>query len=140
MRSSDYGTQCETIAGNGLTVTGIEARFIGNDFFTDKSWTFENTSYRCDPRGRSKAACPPEQHVYGSLHRGNPREPRIAPCTSEGTGIDKKGCSGSLNFPLPRTFAGTRWVCSEVAVWVEHKWVDNGAGLVSGARACNRVR
>lgn len=139
MRSGDYGKQCETIAGNALTVTGIEARFIGNGFLTDKTWTFETTTYRCDPRGRSKAACPPEQHVYGSLHRGDPR-PGLPACTSEGTGISKKGCSGSLNFPLPRTFAGTRWVCSEVAVRVGHKWVDNGAGLASGARACNRVR
>jgi len=31
------------------------------------------------------------------------------------------------------------WICVEVAVRVNGKWVDNGAGLPQGNRACRQV-
>lgn len=139
-RSSDYGTQCETISGHGLTVTNVEAQLTTfADFFTQLTWAFETTTYRCDPRGRPKSECPPAERRYGTLHRPNSRSIAVTACTSEGAHIGGTSCSGRLLFSVPRTFSDTRWICLEAAVWVKGKWVDNGAGLSSGLRACRQV-
>jgi hypothetical protein len=139
-RSPDYGTQCETISGEGLTVVSVEAQFTTVfDLLAQHTWTFETTTYRCDPRGRTKAECPPEQRAYGTPHTSNPRNPAETVCTSEGPPVAGDNCSGSLHFSVPRTFSDTRWICVEVAVQVNGKWVDNGAGLAHGNRACRNV-
>ncbi|MGO9874368.1 MAG: hypothetical protein ACLPVY_11265 [Acidimicrobiia bacterium] len=49
-------------------------------------------------------------------------------------------CSGSLLFSVPRTFSRARWLCVEIAVRVNGKWVDNGAGFPQGLRACRQVQ
>ena len=140
VRSPDYGTQCETVSGNGLTVTDVAAHFTTfPDFFTQNSWTFETTTYQCDPRGRPKRECPPEQRAYGTLHRKNAHSTAGTVCTSAATRAGGNTCSGSLRFPVPRTFSGARWICVEVAVRVNGKWVDNGAGIPQGDRACKHV-
>jgi hypothetical protein len=139
-RSPDYGTQCETISGNGLTVVSIQAQFTTVANFLDQhTWTFETTTYQCDPRGRPKAECPPEQRAYGTPHPPNARNTAETVCTSEGPNVVGANCSGSLRFSVPRTFSGMRWICVEVAVQVNGKWVDNGAGLPHGDRACRQV-
>ena len=139
-RSPDYGTQCVTISGNGLTVVSVEAQFTTvPDFLAQHTWTFETTTYRCDPRGRTKAECPPEQRAYGTPHQSNSRNPAETVCTSEGPHVVGDNCSGSLRFSVPRTFSSTRWICVEVAVQVNGKWLENGAGLPNGDRACRNV-
>jgi hypothetical protein len=139
-RSPDYGTQCETISGNGLTVVSVEAQFTTvADFLAQHTWTFETTTYQCDPRGRTKAECPPEQRAYGTPHLPNPHNTAETVCTSERAPVVGDNCSGSLRFSLPHTFSGTRWICVEVAVRVNGKWVDNGAGLPHGDRGCRQV-
>src|SRR6476620_4492444 len=72
-QSSDYGKQCVTVSGNGLNVTGIEAQFTAvPDFLGQLAWTFETTTYQCDPRNQPKSECPPEHSTYGTVHRANP--------------------------------------------------------------------
>jgi hypothetical protein len=140
VQSPDYGKQCETISGNGLTVTNIEAQFTAfPDFLGQLAWTFETTTYQCDPRGRPKSECPPEERMYGTLHRPNPHTTAETVCSAEGAGIGGNRCSGSLRFPLPQAFTSMRWICVEVAVRVNGKWVDNGAGIPQGNRACRQV-
>lgn len=139
MQSPDYGHQCVVVSGHGLTVTGLEAKFTdAPDFLDQVAWTFETTTYRCDPRGRTKSECPPEQTVYGPVHRKNPHGTAGTVCAGEGVRT-LGGCSGNLNFAVPRTFAGSRWLCVEIAVRVNGKWVDNGAGIPQGDRACRLV-
>jgi hypothetical protein len=129
--------QCETISGNVLTVTNIEAQFTTvPDFLAQHAWTFETTTYQCDPRDRPKSECPPEHSTYGTLHRPNPHTTAETVCTAEGAGIGDNRCSGSLRFPLPLAFTSMRWICVEIAVRVNGKWVDNGAGPPDGNRAC----
>jgi len=138
-RSSVYGTQCEMLFGRGLTVTDVNARFTTlPDFFNQLVWTFETTTYRCDPRRRSKSGCPPEQRTYGTLHRGNARGTADTACSDAAARVGDN-CSGSLRFAVPRTFSGARWLCVEIAVRVNGKWVDNAAGLPHGLRACKQV-
>ena len=132
-----YGTQCETLTGHGLTVSGIEARLTADADFFDHPWTFETTIYRCDPRGRTKQECPPTESVRGSIHRPTPNgAPEM--CTRVGDQVGG-GCTGTLNVALPRTFSDARWVCTEFAVRVNGEWVENGAGLAAGDRACRHV-
>jgi len=139
-RSPDYGTQCETLSGRGLTVTGIKAQFTtAPDFFTQLVSTFEATTYRCDPRGRSKTECPPEQRTYGTLHRKNVRNTADTICSDAAAHAGGNRCSGSLLFSVPRTFSGARWLCVEIAVRLNGRWVDNAAGLPQGDRACRHV-
>lgn len=139
-RSPDYGTQCETVSGKGLTVTDIRAQFTTfADFFTQLGWTFETTTYRCDPRGRSKRECPPEERTYGTLHRKNARNTADTVCSDAAARASGNNCSGSLLFSVPHTFSGPRWLCVEIAVRVNGRWVDNGAGLRAGDRACRQV-
>jgi len=140
VRSPDYGTQCETISGKGLTVANVGAQFTTfPDFFTQLTWAFETTTYQCDPRGRPKSACPPEERRYGSPHAPNAHNIAATVCTPAGAHIGLSICSGSLLLSVPRTFSSTRWICVETAVRVKGKWVDNGAGLPSGLRACRQV-
>ena len=126
-RSSGYGTQCETIHGDGLTIADVRATFTtAPDFFTQHTWTFETTTYRCDPRRHPKSECAPEDRTYGPVHRPDPGN-------TDGT------VEGSALATAPRHLPGPRWVCVEVAVRVNGEWVDNGAGLPSGDRACRSV-
>ena len=139
-RSPDYGTQCVTLSGNGLTVTDIGAQFTTfADFFTQLGWTFETTTYRCDPRGRSKRECPPEQRTYGTPHPKNAPNTAGTVCSHAAARASGTNCSGSLLFSVPHTFSGPRWICVEIAVRVKGRWVDNGAGLRGGDRACRQV-
>jgi hypothetical protein len=138
--SDTYGTQCETLTGAGLTVTGIEAHLSwAPDVFDQHRWTFETTIYRCDPRGRTKQECAPATTAYGSLHGLRPHGTADQVCTRVGAQIGGSACTGTLNVTLPRTFPEARWVCTEYAVPVHGKWVDNGAGLAHGLRACSHV-
>ena len=94
-----YGTQCETLTGHGLTVSGIEARLTADADFFDHPWTFETTIYRCDPRGRTKQECPPTESVRGSIHRPTPNGvPEM--CTRVGDQVGG-GCTGTLNVAFP---------------------------------------
>lgn len=138
--STDYGKQCETIARDGLRLTGIEADFtFVPDFLDQHVWTFETTIYKCDPRGNSKHDCAPAKRAYGSRHPRSPNNTAANACTREGTVVAGNGCSGTLNFKLPRTFKGSHWVCVEIAVRVKGAWVDNGSGDSNGHRACQHV-
>lgn len=141
-RSGDYGTQCETLAHKGLTVTGLEARLTtAPDLFDQHEWTFATTTYRCDPRGHTKTECAPTQTTYGSLHARTPHGTTEVVCSRAGEPIgDKSTCTATLGVTLPQTFSDARWVCTEFAVRVNGKWVDNGAGLPNGLRACSQVR
>ena len=140
VRSTIYGTQCVTVSGTGLTVLTIGAQFSTTpDFYTHLRWTFETTTYRCDPRRRPKSRCAPDATVYGSLHRPNPANTAATVCSTSALSSAGNGCSGSLRFPIPHAFAQASWLCVEVAVQVQGKWVDNGAGLPAGDRACRRV-
>lgn len=138
--SSTYGKQCVTISGSGLTVTTIQGQFTTfPDFFTQHAWTFATTTYQCDPRGRTKSACPPDQRTYGTIHAKDPRNTSGTACTLEGAHIGGTSCTGSLQFPLPHTFQAAHWLCVEVAVRVDGKLVDDGAGIPAGNRACRHV-
>ena len=140
VRSDTYGTQCQTVTGAGLTVRGIEARLTwAPDVFDQHRWTFETTTYRCDPRGRTKQECAPVTTAYGSLHGLTPHSTADQVCTRAGEQIGASACTGTLNVAFPHTFSGARWVCTEFAVPVDGKWVDNGAGLAHGLRACSHV-
>jgi hypothetical protein len=139
IRSTTYGTQCVTLSGKGLTVLTIGAQFSTTpDFYTHLRWTFETTTYRCDPRGKPKSRCAPEATIYGTLHRPNPANTAETACSTAGA-TPVRGCTGNLRFAVPHPFADARWLCEEVAVQVQGKWVDNGAGLPAGDRACRRV-
>jgi hypothetical protein len=133
-----YGIQCTRLSGSGLTVSGIEAKYTYGNFVDGHRWTFETTVYSCDPRGVAKRECSPEQTTYGSAQRGNPRHLESL-CTIAGDIVPTQDCSGSLNFPLPRTFTSSRWLCTELAIRVHDKWADNAAGYPEGARACREV-
>jgi hypothetical protein len=138
--SGDYGTQCETLTGTGLTVRGIEARLTwAPDVFGQHRWTFETTTYRCDPRGRTKQECAPDTTEHGSVHGPAPRSAADTVCTRGGANARASTCTGTLGIALPHTFRAPVWVCTEFAVLVGRTWVDNGAGLPNGNRACRHV-
>jgi hypothetical protein len=141
VRNGDYGTQCESLAGNRLKVTGLEARLTwAPDVFDQHEWTFATTIYRCDPRGRTKAECAPAQTAYGSLHARTPHGTAEVVCSRAGEPIGGKStCTATLGVALPQTFPDARWVCTEFAVRVNGKWLDNGAALSNGLRACLHV-
>jgi hypothetical protein len=139
--TNEYGTQCQTLAADGLTLTGLEAQITTfPDVFDQHEWTFASTVYRCDPRGRTKAECAPEKTTYGSVHPRTPNGTTDVVCSSAGVARVRSACRGTLGVALPQTFPGARWVCTEFAIRVNGKWVDNGAGLPNGKRACTKVR
>ena len=49
------------------------------------------------------------------------------------------GCSGACVSRSRTPSRQASWLCAEVAVQVQGKWVDNGAGLPAGDRSCRRV-
>jgi hypothetical protein len=147
VHSSVYGTQCQHISGNGLTVAAVETQFsFIPDFFHGLTWTFETTTYSCDPRGRTKTECAPEQTQYGTARHGNPTNADFA-CIREPGPLDVPSgqtrstpCFGNLNFTLPATFTQAGWLCTEIAVRVHGTtWVDNGPAESAGHRSCSRV-
>src|SRR5664279_5940646 len=118
----------------------LEAQFTTfPDFFTQHGWTFETTTYRCDPRGRTKSECAPEQPTYGTLHHQEPHDTAGTKCTVDGAPVGGTTCTGSLLFALPHTFPAARWLCVEVAVRVNGQLLDDGAGIPTGNRACRHV-
>jgi hypothetical protein len=106
-QSPTYGKQCLDLSRTRLSVAGIEAHFAqAPDFFTQTTWTFETTTYRCDPRGRSKTNRPTSSRTYGSLHHGGNPNLVGTVCTRAGAPIARPvSCSRSLNFVVPHTFA-----------------------------------
>jgi hypothetical protein len=138
--TGDYGTQCETVTADGLTLTGLEAQLTWfPDVFDQHEWAFATTVYRCDPRGHTKAECRPEKTIYGTAHPRTPHGTTEVVCSRAGAQTGGRACRGSLGVALPQTFPSARWVCTEFAVRVNGKWVDNGAGLSNGLRACSKV-
>lgn len=138
-QSPTYGKQCLDLSGTGLSVAGIEAHFAqAPDFFTQTTWTFETTTYRCDPRGRSKTECPTAARTYGSLHHGGNPNLVGTVCSRAGAPIaGPVSCSGSLNFVVPHPFSQPTWLCVEIAFRVNGRWVDNGTQ--GAGRACAHV-
>jgi hypothetical protein len=137
---NDYGTQCVALVVRGQQVTGLAAQLTWlTDVFDQHAWTFETTTYACDPRGKTKHECAPTHTVYGSLQPRTPHGTSDLVCTTAGDAPPPGSCRGTFNVPMPTTFAGARWLCEELAVRVQGAWVSNGAGIPEGTRGCRRV-
>lgn len=155
-QNSDYGSVCQKIFGSGLRVTDIGAVYTeANNYLSGKKWRFETTRYACDPRGRSKSTCPPDQTHYGPTRSGSPAANGqtcvsagisstftivIQQCQSFGVQL-VYASNGDLGYGVPFTIGAARWYCDEIQVYnaTTLKWVDNGAGTPHGIRACNQV-
>ena len=151
-KSSDSGSICNTIFGTGLTSDDVIALFTlpERGYLTHTTWDFETTTYRCDPRGRTKSQCAPDATYRGSSRSGNPPEtPCPAAVSNAQQAAARRACSvpvvaggyashGELGFAVPWTLRANHWVCVEVSRLVSGKWTDNGSGD-RGVRACNEV-
>jgi hypothetical protein len=151
--SSTYGSTCEKVFGTGLQVTDIAGYFTppNNDFFTGKTWSFELTVYSCSPNGYTKAQCPPISTYYSKSRSGNPPQQGSNCASVGGSSLTYQQCQSYgmaqvlashgdwPTYTVPKTYSATRYLCTEVAVYVSGHWVDNGPAGSKGYRACQTV-
>ena len=153
-QSSDYGTSCIHVHGDGLQVTDVQGWFFppNNDYLTRRRWALELTKYTCDPTGHTIGECRPSHRWFTRVRHGNPPHEgsmceQFAPygigyqqCRDYGVAYADAGMGDWRRFPrMAHQFRHDIWLCTTLVVRVHGHWRRNGAAHSPGDRGCAAV-
>ena len=148
-----YGTTCSQIQGTGLQVDDVIGYYVPptRAFLSNHTWSFELTTYNCNPAGLTKSQCPPKGTHYSTAHTGNPPLQGSSCLMFGSTGFSYQNCVNYglgeavathgdwPTYSVPHTYSQNTWMCIEIAVKVNGTWVDNGPAHSKGFRSCHEV-